>query len=77
VQVILESDEAWSVMTLVIAQVLDGVELSEEGKAAVRAWRSARADGTEAMHRLAEEMNEALGNVIDDRTRRRIRRRIR
>lgn len=73
-RVILESDEAWSIMTLVIAQVLDGVELSEDGRAAVRKWRQERAEGTELMDRLAEELNETLGNVIDDQTRRLIRR---
>ncbi len=73
-RLILESDEAWSIMTLVVSQVLDGVELSEKGRAAVRKWRSDRADGTEAMHQLAEELNETLGNVIDERTRRLIRR---
>ncbi len=73
-RLILEADEAWSVMALVASQVLDGVELSDQGRAAVRKWRSDRADGTEAMNRLAEELNEALGNVIDERTRRLIRR---
>ncbi len=73
-QLILEGDEAWSIMTVVISQVLDGVELSEKGAIAVREWRKEHADGTEAMHVLAEELNEALGNVIDERTRKLIRR---
>ena len=73
-RLILEEDEAWSIMMLVVAQVLDNVELSEKGSAAVRKWRSERADGTEKMNALAEELNEALGNVIDERTRRLIRR---
>ncbi len=73
-RVILEADEAWSVMMLVVSQVLDHVELSDDGRAAVRKWRADHADGTEAMDRLAESMNEALGNVIDERTRRLIRR---
>jgi hypothetical protein len=74
VRVILETDEAWSIMTLVVSQVLDGVDLSEPGQAAVRKWRGDRADGSEAMHGLAEAMNEALGTAIDERTRRLIRR---
>ena len=73
-QLILETDEAWSIMTLLIAQVVDGVELSEKGRKAVRACRKEHADGTEAMNLLAEELNEALGNVMDERTRRLIRR---
>ncbi|OGO51322.1 MAG: hypothetical protein A2148_10460 [Chloroflexi bacterium RBG_16_68_14] len=73
-RLILEADEAWSIMMLVVSQVLDGVELSDEGRAAVRKWRTDHAEGTEAMDRLAEAMNEALGNVIDERTRKLIRR---
>ncbi len=73
-RLILEADEAWSIMTLVVSQVLDGVELSDKGRAAVRRWRSEHADGTEAMNLLAEELNEALGNALDDRTRKLIRR---
>ena len=74
-RLILEADEAWSIMMLVVSQVVDGVELSDKGKAAARKWRSDHADGTEAMNLLAEELNEALGNVIDERTRKLIRRR--
>lgn len=73
-RLILDADEAWSIMTLTVSQVLDGAELSDDGRAAVRKWRSDRADGTEAMNALAEEMNEALGNIIDERTRKLIRR---
>ncbi|MGB2695837.1 MAG: hypothetical protein WBD55_11730 [Dehalococcoidia bacterium] len=72
-RLIIEADESWSIMMLVVSQVLDGVELSEEGRAAVRKWRTDRADGTEAMHKLAEELNETMGNVIDEQTRRLIR----
>ena len=73
-RLILEADEAWSIMTLVVSQVLDGIELSDDARAAVRKWRTERADGTEVMNRLAEELNEALGNVMDERTRKLIRR---
>ena len=73
-RLILEADEAWSIMTLVVSQVLDDIELSDDARAAVRRWRTERADGTETMKRLAEELNEALGNVMDERTRKLIRR---
>ncbi len=73
-RLILEADEAWSIMTLVVSQVLDDIELSDDARAAVRRWRTERADGTEVMNRLAEELNEALGNVMDERTRKLIRR---
>ncbi|MPZ47809.1 MAG: hypothetical protein GEU75_00560 [Dehalococcoidia bacterium] len=73
-QVILEPDEAWSIMSLVVSQVLDQVELSEEGKAAVRRWRSDRGDATTEMGDLTVSMNESLGTVLDERTTRLIRR---
>jgi hypothetical protein len=73
-QVILDSDEAWSVMSLVISQVLDQVELSEEGKAAVRRWRGDRVDGTGEMSDLCVSMNEALGTTLDERTQKLLRR---
>jgi len=74
VRLILEEDEAWSIMMVVVSQVLDGVELSDKGRAAVRKWRTDHAEGAEAMQLLAEELNEALGNVIDEQTRKLIRR---
>jgi hypothetical protein len=66
--VILEQDESWSIMTLVVSQVVDHADLSDEGRAAIRRWRSARAEGTADMADLALGMNEALGGQIDERT---------
>jgi hypothetical protein len=66
--VILEQDESWSIMTLVVSQVVDHADLSDEGRAAIRRWRSARAEGTAEMADLALGMNEALGGQIDERT---------
>jgi hypothetical protein len=73
-QVILDTDEAWSVMTLVVAQILDQVDLSDEGKETLRRWRSDHADGTAEMSDLTLTMNESLGTVLDERTQRLIRR---
>lgn len=72
--VILEQDEAWSIMTLVVSQVLDHADLSDEGREAVRRWRSAHADGTAEMAGLALGMNEALGGLVDERTNRIVKR---
>jgi hypothetical protein len=74
VRVILEVDEAWSLMMLVAAHVVDNVEVSEKAKAAIRRWRSDYAEGSEEMNTLAEEMNEAIGNLLNEQTRRTIRR---
>jgi hypothetical protein len=72
--VILETDEAWSIMTLFVSQVLDQVDLSDEARATIRRWRSDRADGTAEMSDLTVSMNEVLGTVLDDRMTRLIRR---
>jgi hypothetical protein len=73
-QVILEPDEAWSIMALVVSQVMDQVDLSDEARAAIRRWRSDHNDGTAEMSELTVTMNEALGTVLDERTTRLIRR---
>jgi hypothetical protein len=74
-QVILEPDEAASIMTLIVAQVLDHADLSDDGRAAVRRWRSDRAEGTAEIAELTIGMNESLGTLLDERTTRQIRRR--
>ena len=73
-QLILDTDEAWSIMSLVISQVIDQAELSEEGAAAVRHWRGDRVEGTGEMAELTVSMNEALGSTLDERTQKLIRR---
>jgi hypothetical protein len=73
-QVILEPDEAWSIMTLVVAQVLDQVDLSDEAKAAVRRWRSDHNENTTEMADLTVSLNEVMGTTLDEKTTRLIRR---
>ena len=73
-QIILEPDEAWSIMTLVVSQVLDQTEISDEGKAAVRRWRSDHNDGTSEMAEFTVSMNETLGAVLDEQMTKLIRR---
>ena len=72
-QIILETDDAWSVTTLMVSQIIDQSGLSADGKAKVRRWRTDRADGTVEMDALAVAMNEALGTVLDDKTTRLVR----
>ena len=73
-QVILEPQEAWSIMTLVVSQVMDQVELSDEGKNAIRRWRSDRNEGTAEVAELTVALNEVLGTTLDEKTTRLIRR---
>ena len=73
-QVILDTEEAWSLMTLLVSQIVDGPGLSADGKAAIRRWRGDRTVGAVEMDELAEAMNEALGTVLDERTTKLLRR---
>ena len=72
-QIVLELDEAWSLMSVITSYVIDNSGISQEGKQAVRRWRTDRAQGTVEMDELAVEMNEALGTHIDEKTRRWVR----
>jgi hypothetical protein len=74
-QIILETDEAWSLMSLIVSQIIDHSGVSSDGKAAIRRWRSDRALGTVEMDEVALALNEALGSTIDEKTTRMIRRR--
>ena len=74
-QLILDEEETWSLMTLITAQVLDQVELSDEGAKAIRDWRAGVVEGNAAMEAVANGVNEALGNTIDEELTRQIRRR--
>jgi hypothetical protein len=73
-QIILDTDEAWSIMSLVVSQVLDQAELSDEGKATLRKWRTEHNEGTAEMADLTVTMNEAIGTVLDEQTTRLVRR---
>lgn len=72
-QIILDVDEAWSLMTVIVSQVIDHANLSGEGRTKVRKWRTDRAVGTTEMADLTIAMNEALGSVLDEKTYRLIR----
>ncbi len=74
-QLILDEEETWSLMTLITAQVLDQVELSEEAVKLIRDWRAGVVEGNSAMEEVANGVNEALGNTIDEELTRQIRRR--
>lgn len=72
-QVILEVDEAWSLMSVITSYVIDHGGVSQEGKQAIRRWRTERASGTVEMDGLAVVMNGALGTYLDEKTARMIR----
>lgn len=74
-RLILDEEETWSLMTLITAQVLDQVELSDEAVKAIRDWRAGVVEGNSAMEEVANGVNEALGNTIDEELTRQVRRR--
>jgi hypothetical protein len=73
--VILNTDEVHAVLTLVTAHVLDHVELSDDAKKQIRAWRRERDLNTVGLDEFTQSVNEAVGNFIDERTTRYLRKR--
>ena len=63
--VMLEEAEAWSLMMLISAVAVDNADLSNEGKEAIRRWRSDRAEGSPALAKLTDDLNKALNAHID------------
>jgi len=74
-QIILDNEETWSLMSLMVAQIIDKADLSSEGKTAIRRWRTDHAEGTGEIADLTVEFNEAIGSTLDEKTTRLIRRR--
>jgi hypothetical protein len=73
--VILNTDEAHAVLTLVTANVLDNVELSDAGRKRIRDWRRGHDLETVGLDEFTVALNDAIGNFIDERTTRYIRKR--
>ena len=74
-QIVLETDEAWSLMSVIASHVIDNSGVSPDGKSKIRRWRSDRSVGTVEMDDLAVAVNEALGTYLDEKTARMVRRR--
>lgn len=70
--VLLEEPEAWSLMMLVSAVAVDNAELSDEGKEAIRRWRTDRNEGSPQLAALTEKMNKALNAHLDAKFMRRV-----
>ena len=73
-QIILDVDEAWSLMTIMVSQMIDRAGVSQDGRQKLRRWRTDRAAGTAEMAELTVLLNEALGSSLDEKTTRLIRR---
>lgn len=75
VQVILDEDESQSYVSLIVSQVLDQVELSDEAAEALREWRGSLESGSEPLQAFTDALNDSLGNTIDEELSRQVRRR--
>jgi len=71
--VVLNTDEANTVMSIVTGQLIDQAGLSEAAKKAIRDWRRDLAPGTIPLDGFTLRLNESIGNFIDERTTRMMR----
>lgn len=70
--VMLEEPEAWSLMMLISAIATDNSGISEEGKDAVRRWRSDRNEASAELATLTDDLNLGLNKHIDAKFMRRV-----
>lgn len=73
--VLLEEPEAWSLMMLVSAVAIDNADISEEGKDAIRRWRSDRNETSAEMVKLTDDLNKAINAHLDAKFLRRVKNR--
>lgn len=73
-QIVMEPDEANSLMSVITSYVIDRAGLSQDGKQRVRKWRTDRPVGSTGMAAVAVAMNEAIGAYIEEKTDRQVRR---
>ena len=67
----LNPSEVAAVVSLVTAQLLDTIELSEEAREQVRSWRAQRSPGGDRLDAFTDAFNDKLASAIDADTRRR------
>jgi hypothetical protein len=60
----LDADEVWVLFSTVAREALDGTELADEDRAALRRWRSQQMrPGGESMRTLVQKVNEDLDRL--------------
>lgn len=70
--VLLEEAEAWSLMMLASAVAIDNAGVSDEGKEALRRWRSECREGSPGLGELTDAVNRAMNARIDAKLLRRV-----
>ena len=71
-QVILQTDEAWSLASLITSYIIDSSGMSQDGKQRIRGWRTEH-DGTPKLEDLTAAVNTSLDSYADEKTTRQIR----
>jgi hypothetical protein len=68
-------EEAWELMSVVVARLLDEAGLPDKDRAAVRRWRSdSMQPGGEPMRALTRKINDDLAQVLARKERSQLRR---
>jgi hypothetical protein len=70
----LDADEAWELMSVVVARLAEEAQLSDEDRAKVRRWRSdSMRPGQESMRLLARKINEDVAEAFERKKRSQVR----
>ena len=70
----LEIEEAWDLMSAIIARLVDETQLADSDKAKVRRWKSEEMRNTsQEMRVLAQKINEDLKATIERKTKSQLR----
>lgn len=70
-----DAEEAWTLMSYVIARMLDETPLPDEDRARIRRWRSEQMrPGDEAMRALTEKINRDVNQAAQVKQRSQLRR---
>jgi hypothetical protein len=74
VRIEIETEEAWNLMSHVIARLLEETELSDSDRAKVRRWKSDEMRVTsQEMRVLAQKINDDLAKALERKTRSQLR----
>ena len=61
----LDADEVWALISTVTKEVIDGVDLTDDDRAALRRWRSKEMrPGGDAMKALVQKVNGDLERLV-------------
>jgi hypothetical protein len=74
VKVEFETEEAWNLMSHIIARLIDEIELSDSDRAKIRRWKSDEMRVTsQEMRVLAQKINEDLARSLERKTKSQLR----